>query len=82
MTKATADPLPTPDERDWLPKDVDLDRLQWTTILYYLHETNPITGWSGCPKLDHVKGRSPISVLLTKDWLGRGLNFGMVRPLA
>ena len=26
------------------PTDEDLDRLQWTTILYYLHETNPDNG--------------------------------------
>src|ERR1700730_7908022 len=24
--------------------DQDLDRLQWTTVLYYLHETNPDNG--------------------------------------
>ena len=29
---------------DDLPTDEDLDRLQWTTILYYLHETNPDNG--------------------------------------
>jgi hypothetical protein len=39
-----ADLLPTRDERDELPKDLDLDRLQWTTLLYYLHETNPDNG--------------------------------------
>src|SRR5262249_8094361 len=36
--------LPTRDERDWLPTDPDLDRLIWTTALYYLHETNPDNG--------------------------------------
>src|SRR3954452_2492136 len=29
---------------DWTPTDQDLDRLQWTTVLYYLHETNPDNG--------------------------------------
>ena len=29
---------------DDLPTDQELDRLQWTTVLYYLHETNPDTG--------------------------------------
>ena len=26
------------------PTDEVLDRLQWTTVLYYLHETNPDNG--------------------------------------
>ncbi len=39
--RATADILPTRDEPDRLPTDMGLDRLQWTTQLYYLHETNP-----------------------------------------
>jgi len=38
------DVLPSRDERDWLPTDLDLDRLQWTTLLYDLHETNPDNG--------------------------------------
>ena len=42
--RAMADMLPTRDEPDWLPTDLDLDRLQWTTVLYYLHETNPDNG--------------------------------------
>src|SRR5262249_26808536 len=29
---------------DDLPTDEELNRLQWTTVLYYLHETNPDTG--------------------------------------
>jgi hypothetical protein len=29
---------------DELPTDEELDRLQWTTVLYYLHETNPDNG--------------------------------------
>jgi hypothetical protein len=37
---ATTDTLPTSDERDLLPADLDLDRLQWTSVLYHLHETN------------------------------------------
>src|SRR5271166_3604558 len=32
------DPLDRP------PMDEELDRLQWTTVLYYLHETNPDNG--------------------------------------
>jgi hypothetical protein len=36
--------LTTRNERDWLPEDLDWDRLQWTTTLYYLHETNPDNG--------------------------------------
>src|SRR5213082_3219280 len=27
-----------------LPTDEDLGRLQWTTVEYYLHETNPVNG--------------------------------------
>src|SRR5262252_3715062 len=29
---------------DEQPTDEELDRLQWTTVLYYLHETNPDNG--------------------------------------
>src|SRR5580704_7518277 len=32
------------DERNRLPTDEDLKRLQWTTLLYDLHETNPDNG--------------------------------------
>src|SRR6476620_11859399 len=36
---------PTDDDPlDRLPTDQDLNRLQWTTVLYYLHETNPDNG--------------------------------------
>src|SRR4051812_22072728 len=37
---------PPQTEEDWnrLPADEELKRLQWTTILYYLHETNPDNG--------------------------------------
>jgi hypothetical protein len=39
-----ADQTPSDDDRDGSPTDLDLDRLQWTTILYDLHETNPDNG--------------------------------------
>src|SRR5436190_9325346 len=32
------------DDLDRTPTDHDLGRLQWTTVLYYLHETNPDNG--------------------------------------
>src|SRR5580693_6480288 len=32
------------DDLDRTPTDQDLGRLQWTTVLYYLHETNPDNG--------------------------------------
>src|SRR3954454_22869967 len=35
---------PTDDHLDQVPTDHDLNRLQWTTVLYYLHETNPDNG--------------------------------------
>src|SRR6476660_2243244 len=38
------DSLPTSREQDCLPTDLDLERLGWTTRLYYLHETNPDNG--------------------------------------
>ena len=41
---ATADVPATGDQRDLAPEDLDLDRLQWTSVLYYLHETNPDNG--------------------------------------
>lgn len=37
-------PHPTPDHLDRLPTDQDLARLQFTTLLYYLHCTNPDNG--------------------------------------
>jgi hypothetical protein len=37
-------PLTTDDDLHRLPTDQDLNRLQWTTVLYYLHETNPDNG--------------------------------------
>jgi hypothetical protein len=38
-----ADKPPT-DELHRLPTDEDLNRLQWTTVDYYLQETNPVNG--------------------------------------
>src|SRR5690348_6862580 len=35
---------PSADDLHRLPTDEDLNRLQWTTVLYYLHETNPDNG--------------------------------------
>jgi hypothetical protein len=35
---------PTGNDPDRLPTDEELGRLQWTTVLYYLHETNPDNG--------------------------------------
>src|SRR3954470_16109566 len=37
-------PPTTDDDLHRLPTDQELDRLQWTTLLYYLHETNPDNG--------------------------------------
>jgi hypothetical protein len=39
-----ADRPPTGEGPHWLPADLDLRRLRWTTILYYIHETNPDNG--------------------------------------
>jgi hypothetical protein len=39
-----ADAPPARDDRDLLPAELDLGRLQWTSVLYYLHETNPDNG--------------------------------------
>jgi hypothetical protein len=38
------DTLSTEAELDRLPTDQDLARLQFSTLLYYLHETNPDNG--------------------------------------
>src|SRR3954470_15403409 len=35
---------PADDKLQALPTDGELRRLQWTTVLYYLHETNPDNG--------------------------------------
>src|SRR6476469_4377496 len=32
------------DDLKELPTDLELNRLHWTTVLYYLHETNPDNG--------------------------------------
>jgi hypothetical protein len=39
-----AEPTSTEEDRDRLVTDEDLARLQWTTLLDYLHETNPDNG--------------------------------------
>ena len=39
-----AEPGAIDDDLDRAPTDHDLGRLQWTTVLYYLHETNPDNG--------------------------------------
>ena len=36
--------LPTSDQRGGVLTDLDLERLQWTTLLYDLHEVNPDNG--------------------------------------
>ena len=36
--------LPDANRLPWLTTDQELDKLQWTTVLYYLHETNPENG--------------------------------------
>ena len=46
---SSTEPLPgeqtlADDELDWLPTDDELRRLQRTTVLYYLRETNPLNG--------------------------------------
>jgi hypothetical protein len=42
-----------------LPTDQELDRLQWTTVLYDLHETNPETG-----REDAHDRRAPLHLLV------------------
>src|SRR5262249_5955961 len=37
-------PAATDDDLDRAPTDDEYHRLQWTTVLYYLHETNPDNG--------------------------------------
>jgi hypothetical protein len=47
-----ADQPPTTDDLFRLPTDEDLGRLQWTTLDYYLKESNPVTESSmakACP---------------------------------
>src|SRR5207249_9955662 len=41
--RAMADQPPT-DDLHRTPTDEEFARLQWTTVLYYLHETNPDNG--------------------------------------
>src|SRR4029453_12678636 len=42
--EAMGDQPEVADDLDRLPTDQELARLQWTTVLYYLHETNPDNG--------------------------------------
>jgi hypothetical protein len=44
-----ADAPATDDDLNRLPTAEDLGRLQFTTILYYLHETNPDNGGARHP---------------------------------
>ncbi len=37
-------PPPTDEDLNRIPTEVDLDRLQVTTLQYYLHEANPANG--------------------------------------
>jgi hypothetical protein len=39
-----SDRVPTGDDLNQQPTDEEFGRLQWTTVLYYLHETNPDNG--------------------------------------
>src|SRR5437763_5950979 len=39
-----SDPATTDDDLNRPPTDKEFGRLQWTTVLYYLHETNPDNG--------------------------------------
>ena len=43
-----ADQPPSTDDLHRLPTDEELHRLQRTTVLYYLHETNPDNGLVSC----------------------------------
>src|SRR3954469_8075830 len=38
------EPGPTGNDLDRLPTDEELGQLQWTTVQYYLKETNPANG--------------------------------------
>src|SRR6187402_467070 len=53
-----ADQPRTEYERNRLPTDEDLSRLQWTTSLYYLHETNPDNGLVR----DKTDSKAPVSI--------------------
>src|SRR6059058_693787 len=48
----------TDDDLDRLPTDEELLRLQWTTVLYYLHETNPDNGLVR----DKTDPKAPVSI--------------------
>ena len=53
-----SDQLPAEDDLSRLPTDQELGRLQWTTVLYYLHETNPDNGLVR----DKVEPNAPCSI--------------------
>ena len=53
-----ADHSPSTDDLHRLPTDEDLGRLQWTTVLYYLHETNPDNGLVR----DKTDPKAPVSI--------------------
>jgi hypothetical protein len=48
----------TDDDLNRLPTDEDLSRLQFTTLLYYLHETNPDNGLVR----DKTEPSAPVSI--------------------
>jgi hypothetical protein len=49
---------PATDDLNQMPTDEDLGRLQFTTILYYLHETNPDNGLVR----DKTEPTAPVSI--------------------
>ena len=51
-------PLPTTTNLNQLPTDQDLARLQFTTLLYYLHESNPDNGLVR----DKTEPTAPVSI--------------------
>ena len=56
--RAIAEPRPFEDNPNRLLTDEDLGRLQWTTIQYYLHESNPDNGLVR----DKTHPRTPASI--------------------
>ena len=46
------------DELNWAPSNEDLGWLQFTTLLYYLHESNPDNGLVR----DKTKPTAPVSI--------------------
>jgi hypothetical protein len=55
---AMSDQLPAEEDLFRLPTGQELGRLQWTTVLYYLHETNPDNGLVR----DKVEPNAPCSI--------------------